>query len=137
MFRKDRRYFFTWSNNNGMKASADKRHFLLSTTKTLKANISNYTIINSDKEKLLGVTIDKHLKFESHIKNLCSKASQKLCALSRVSFYMSLNQRRMVMQSLILSQVGHCPLIWMNYNRSLNNNIKRIHERAITIVYNF
>ena len=77
--------FFDWLNNNGMKANAHKCHLLLSTKEKLKANISNYTIINSDKEKLLGVTIDNHLKCESHIKNFCSKASQKLYALSRVS----------------------------------------------------
>ena len=35
-----------------------------------KTNLSNYTIINSDKENLVGVTIDNHLKFESHIKNM-------------------------------------------------------------------
>ena len=68
-----------------MKANADWFHLLLSTKEELKANISYYTIMNSDKEKLLGVTIGNHLKFESHIKNLCSKASQKLYALSRVS----------------------------------------------------
>ena len=61
--------------------------------------------MNSDKEKLLGVTIDNHLKFESHTKNLCSKASQKLCALFRVSLYMGLNQRGMIMQSF-MSQFG-------------------------------
>ena len=69
---------FTWFDNNGMKPNADKCHLLLSTKEKLKANISNYTIMNSDKEKLLGVPIDYHLKFESHIKNLSSKGSQKL-----------------------------------------------------------
>ena len=102
---------FAWFNNNGMKANADRCYVLLSTNEKLKVNISNYAIINSDKEKLLGVTIDNHLKFESHIKNLCSKTSQKLYALSRVSSYMSLKQRRMIMQSFIMSQVGYCPLI--------------------------
>ena len=47
---------------------------------------------------------------------------------------MSLNQRRMVMQSFIMSQFGYCPLIWMNHNWNLNNN-SRIHERAFRIVY--
>ena len=126
---------FTWFNNNGMKANADKCHLLLSTKETLNANVSNYTIINSDKEKLLGVTIDKHLKLESHIKNLSSKANLKLYALSRVSLYMSLNQHRMIMQPFITSQFGFCALIWRNHNRSLNNNINRIHERALRIVY--
>ena len=67
-----------------------------------KANISNYTIINSDEENLLGVTIDNHLKSELHIKHLSSKAGQKLYALSRVSLYMSLSQRRMIMQLFII-----------------------------------
>ena len=92
---------FTWFNNNGMKTNADKCHLLLSTKEKLQANISNYKIINSDKEKLLGVTIDNHLKFESHIKNLCSKASQKLHALCRFSLYMSLYQRRMIINRLL------------------------------------
>ena len=68
---------FTWFNNNEMKANADKCHLLLSTKEKLKADISNYTIINSDREKLLRVTIDNHLKFESHIKHLCSKTQSK------------------------------------------------------------
>ena len=48
---------------------------------------------------------------------------------------MSLNQSRMIMQSFIMSQFGYCPLIWMNHNRSINNNINRVHERALRIVY--
>ena len=117
------------------KLNGDKCHFLLTTKEKIKANISNYKIINSDKEKLLGVTTDNHLKFDSHIKNLCIRASQKIYALSRVFLYLSLNQRRMIMQSLIMSQFGYFALIWMNYNPSLNSNINRVHERALRIVY--
>ena len=110
-----------------MKANLDKCHFLLSTKEKLKANMSNYTIIYSDKEKLLGITIDNYLKFESQIKNLCSKASQKLYSLSRVSFYMSFNQRRMIMLFFIMPQFGYCSLICTNHDWSLNS-INRIHE---------
>ena len=126
---------FACFKNNGMKAKADKCHLLLSTKEKLKANISTYTIMHSDEEKLLGVTIDNHLKFESHIKYLCSKGSQKIYALSRVSLYMSLNQRRKIMQSFIMSQFGYYPLIWMNHNQSLNNNINRIHKRSLRTVF--
>ena len=118
-----------------MKANADKCHLLLTIKEKLKASISNYTIMNSDKERLLGVTIDNHLKFESHKEPLCSKASQKLYALSRVSSYDSLNQRSMIMQAFTIFQFGYCPLIWMNYNWSLNNNIYRNHERVLRTVY--
>ena len=122
---------FTWFSNNEMKANADKCHLLLS-TKELKANILNYAVINSDKEKLLA---DNHLNFEPHIKNLRNKASQKLHALPRLSLYMSLNQRKIITQSFIMSQFGYCPLIWMNHSQNLNNNINGIHEKALRIVY--
>ena len=39
---------FTWFNDNEMKTNADKCHLLLSTKEKLKANISNYTITNTD-----------------------------------------------------------------------------------------
>ena len=32
-------------------------------------------------------------------------------------------------------QSGYFPIIWMNHNRSLINNINRIHKRALRIVY--
>ena len=115
---------FEWFSNNGMKAN-----------EKFTANISNFIITKSEKGKLLGVTFDNDLKFESHINSLCSKASQKLYALSRMSSYMSLGQRRLIMKSFISSQFGYCPMIWMNHSRALNNKINRIHERALRLVY--
>ena len=118
-----------------MKAYAHKCHLLLSTKEKLTANVSKFKIANSNKEKLLGVTIDNHLKFETHIESLCSKASQKLYALPRMFSYMSLDQRRLIVKSFINSQFGYCSLIWMDHRRKVNNKINRIHERALRIVY--
>ena len=41
---------------------------------------------------LLGVTIDNDLKFDKHISNLCLKAGRKLCALSRMSEFLSFDK---------------------------------------------
>ena len=35
----------------------------------------------------------------------------------------------------IHSQFSYCPLVWMCHNRTLNNKINRLHERALKIVY--
>ena len=48
---------------------------------------------------------------------------------------MTLNKRRIFMESFIISQFNYCPLIWMIHSRGLNNKINRIHERALRIVY--
>ena len=48
---------------------------------------------------------------------------------------MSINKRRIIMKAFIESQFGYCPLIWMFHNRTLNNRINKIHERALRLVY--
>ena len=40
---------------------------------------------NSKEEKIQGVIIDNRLTFNSHIRELCKKASQKILALSKIS----------------------------------------------------
>ena len=39
---------------------------------------NNTEMKNSNEEKILGIIIDNKLKFKSHVKNLCKKASQKI-----------------------------------------------------------
>ena len=46
--------------------------------------INNKRICNSDSQKLLGVSIDKKLRFNDHVSNLCNKAGQKLNALATI-----------------------------------------------------
>ena len=75
------------------------------------------------------------MTFNHHVTDLCSKASQKLHALARVGNYMDLKQRKLIVNTSILSQFGYCPLVWMFHNRTLNNRINRIYERALRIIY--
>ena len=85
--------------------------------------------------KLLGLWIDNKLTFEEHIKTLLRKGSQKLCALMRVSKYMSTEKLRLLMKTFIETQFNYCPLIWMFHSRKLNKRINSLHERALRVVY--
>ena len=125
-----------WMRNNGLKPNPNKFHLILSETdEHLSMNIDKIKILNSKSKKLLGVKIDSKMTFNNHVADICSKASQKLHALSRISNYMTFEQRQTTMKSFILSQFGYCPLIWMFHSRKLNKRINRIHERALQIVY--
>ena len=69
---------------------------------------------NSSKtEVLLGITIDNELKFDDHVNHLCKKTSLKLNALARISPFMNVSKKQIIMKSFIESQFGYCPLIWM------------------------
>ena len=49
-------------------------------------NFENFSLNNVTEEKILGITIDSQLNFDSHVKNICKTANQKVGALSRVSY---------------------------------------------------
>ena len=119
-----------------MKANIDKCHFLSSLDIASTMTIENFIIQNSASQKLLGITIDRYLNFDEHVSNLCKTVSLKITALARVFPYMTLNQRRILMKAYFMSQFGHCPLVWMNHSRSLNNRINTLYERALRLVYN-
>ena len=126
---------FQWFNENAMKANADKCHLLITTNEEGNISIGGEKMQNSKNEKLLGVTINNKLSFTEHEHKICDKAIQKLNILAQLSSFMSLEKRRLIMKAFVNLQFGYCPLIWMFHNRTLNNRINRIHERALRIVY--
>ena len=45
-------------------------------------------------------------------------------------------KKRILVNIFFKLQFNYCPLIWMCYKRYLNNEIKRLHELCLHIVYN-
>ena len=87
---------------NGLKANPDKCHLILSESSTeYFVKVANFTIPNSQSKNLLGITIDSKLSFDVHVGELCNKASQKLHALSRISHFMDIKQRQIIMKAFI------------------------------------
>ena len=118
-----------WMRNNGLKANPNKFHLMLSENNDqYSVNIDTLQVTNSKNNKLLGIKIDNKMTFNDHVSDICTKASQKLHALTRISNYMTFNQRKTIMTSFILSQFGYCPLVWMFHSKKLHNRINNIHE---------
>ena len=97
--------------------------------------IGHFDISNSRNEKLLGVKFDSKLTFDDHISELCKKTSRKIHALSRVTPYMNISKRCILMNAFFKSQFSYCPLVWMCLSRANNSKINRLHERCLRIIY--
>ena len=91
--------------------------------------------LHSASEKVLGANIDSKLNFDCHVNHLCNKANKKLRALARVTSYMTLEKKKIVMNSFFNAQFNYCPLIWMLHSRKNNNKIKHLHERCLRLIY--
>ena len=122
-----------------MNGNADKCYFLVSTSEEVSLNLNTFKIKISDYEKLLGVKFDSKVRFDQHITGLCTRADRKIHALARVTPFMNLSKRRLLMNSFLLmftkSQFNYCPLIWMSQSRENNRKINRHHERCLRTVY--
>ena len=126
-----------WFECNNMKLNTDKCHLLVAGHKYehLWVNVGETKIWESESEKILGVIIDRNLKFEQHVKKLLVIAGRKLTALARMSNILNFSKLRMLVKSFVESQFAYCPLVWMSCSRTLNNKINKLQERALRILY--
>ena len=132
----DSQCLIEWYDSNYLKPNSDKWHLLFSEKgEGYFTKIGNEYIYNSSDEKILGVYFDNKLNFNTHLKKIRKKASQKLHALARVSTFMSCKQRKLIMAAFIQSQFSYCPLLWMCHDRLIHSTINKIHERSLRIVY--
>ena len=78
-----------------MKLNTDKCRLIVSgyEHEQVWANIGTDLTWKSNDVNILGVTIDRDLKFHKHVLKVCSKANQNLSALSRVTNLLSFSKR--------------------------------------------
>ena len=119
-----------------MKASKDKCHLVIRTNETVSMKIDNIELENTSSKKVLDIIIDSKLNFKELLEGIIKKASWKVNVLSRITRYMNLTKRKLLMNSFFTSRFNYCALVWMCHNRTINNKINRLHERRLRIVYN-
>ena len=124
-----------WFTENEMIANVGKCHLLLSSVEDHTIEISGFTVKNSQCEKLIGMHFDDQLKFDFHIEKLCKNADSKLHALARVTPYIDLSKKRILMNAFFDSQFSYCSLIWMCLSRELCYKINQLHEKCLLIIY--
>ena len=83
-------------SDNQMKSNPDKCNFICSTRKKVSLIVENKEINNSSHERLLGVTIDSKLSFNTHIDHICKKANLKLNALSRLTPHLDFKKNKFI-----------------------------------------
>ena len=99
------------------------------------ASVGETKIIESHKVTLLGISIDRELKFNNHVNNNSKKAGGKLNALIRLCNILPFQKRRLLMKSFIQSQFGYSPLVGLFHSMALNARINLLHYRALKFVY--
>ena len=117
--------------DNHMVLNPGKRHYLIIDKDIADEfiELGKKTLHAEAEQKLLGITIDKDLKFPSHTKSIIKAANQKLSALIWVAPLMTHFNKKFTINSFIKGQFNYCSLLWMFSTRAANQKINRLHER--------
>ena len=84
---------------------------------------------------MLWVPIDNKLNFDVHVKELCKKMSQKLCAFSRIRPFLNREEAKMLLTAIVMLNLSYCHLISMFFSKSANTEINRTNKRALRVLH--
>ena len=136
---KESAILIDWFANNNMKANPDKFQAIAIGKKAkngdIKFNLDGNEILCEIEVKLLGVTIDCQLKFNTHISEICRKASRQLNVLKRIGKHLSKLGRLTIYHSYIMSNFNYCPVVCHFCGESNTKKMEKIQERALRFIY--
>ena len=82
--------------------------------------------------KLLGITINKHLKWNTHVNNISIKVSKYIGVLNRLKHTLPLRILRTLYNTLILPHFNYGALLWGHDSTRLH----KLQKRAIRTITN-
>jgi len=130
-----------WFKTNLLSLNLTKTNYILfcshrKKTPLLKGaiHIADYQIPQVTSVKFLGVSLDEHLTWNSHISEVASKTSKNLGIMSRIAYLLPSHIRLTLYYSLIYPYLSYCNMIWAsNYTFRLKRLVV-IQKRAIRII---
>ena len=133
----DMKVAMSWYKNNGMVANPERFQLMFLGLKddiNLCIGIHGTEVQMTDSAKLLGVAIYSMLNFNQHVQSVCKKTSNKVRAFSKIAPNLEYGKNVMLYHSFVLSNFNYCPLTWMFSGKSSNNEIIRLHKRALRVL---
>ena len=130
-----------WFSENKMIVNPDKFksiviHKSSQTSKPKQFLIGNDVVEVASSVKLLGIHIDDQLSFNLHISNICKSASKQLNALVRLKSFLGFEERKVLINSSILSNFNYCPLVWSITSAKSLNKVENLQKRALRFLHN-
>ena len=102
-----------WFSENKMIVNPDKFKSII-IQKSNQISKPKQFLIEDDvvEVTLSGMHIYDQLNFNLHISNICKSASKQLNTLGRLKCFLGFEERKVLINSFILSNFNYCPLVW-------------------------
>ena len=88
-----------------------------------------------DKVKYLGVTLDEHLSWKTHIKQILLKLSRANGLLAKVRHYVSKETLNNIYYALFHSHLQYAAIVWGQGKSQLATKIQTLQNKALRIIH--
>ena len=126
-----------WFRNNGLMVNANKSHFIVINSPTVDSRFNNIHIkvenSNIPTERnipILGVTLDRHLKWNDHVNGTLRRCKYQLRAFYRSMKYLDLNEKRLLYNSCLASRLSYADVVWSRCAEATKKRLQTIQNMA-------
>lgn len=99
---------------NGMISIPDKYQAMVlgNTNHAFSFHVNSIKIPVTDSADLLGVSIDKNLQFNSHVKNICTNVNNQVNGISRFRKIVPPAVKCKIYKAFIVPYLRYCSAVW-------------------------
>ena len=81
--------------------------------------------------RLLGITIDNKLRWDSHINNVCKTVSRRVFLLSKLRY---IDTRKLFFNAHIKPDIDYASVVWDGFSDVLKKRLNSLHRRAVKLI---
>ena len=85
--------------------------------------------------RLLGISIDNKLRWDSHINNVCKTVSRRVFLLSKLRYIVDIDTRKLFFSAHIKPHVDYASVVWDGCSDVLKKRFNSLHRRAEKFIF--
>ena len=102
----------------------------------LSVSLTGIVIDTANTMQLLGVSIDRDLNFNVHVKETVRKVSRKLQVLKRYKHFIPTYAKKRLYLAYFLSHLTYCSTVWFHYGKRNADIIEKLNGSILRFVFN-
>ena len=106
----------------------------LSEARKFNIKVDDICLQTVSTQKVLGLHIDEHLSWTTHIDHLCSAISSKISLLRQLSEYVDVDVQKRFYQGYILPLIDYGSITWGSASKPNIERVSKLQKRAARII---
>ena len=122
-----------WFTHHSMKVNTEKTQLIVFGTKSMlrglpsiKVRFGDSLLIESETVKNLGLVMDRHLTFDSHIDQLVAKCTGILIALLHAKHSMPRDILAHIVNALVMSSIRYCISVYGTHGKVQTERVQKL-----------